>query len=257
MAVLKVIFMRHAEKAASSQARKRDPGLTDKGVVQAINSGRYLESESPTPFNETIGAIVISPYKRTIQTAVLAFSQTDFDDSNVPILFLEPLLGERYKKGDDGGDINIRSGTETDKLLEYIRNGELEKMIMEALENSGQFDTPEALALAQEKARKIIKAIDSSNMGRTQNWWPAGHLAEEPLDDIRARVQTVNNKKYGDRESDDKPRFYVTHSSTIQGPLENVYADPRDLVDCEIREAEFEQDTSKPKAVGPRVFPAG
>lgn len=233
--------MRHGEKTANHHNKIRDCGLTAEGIIQSIQSGRKLDDLHEGSFSENAGATVVSPYKRTIQTAILSLSQTNFSQSAPPTIFLEPLIGERYKVENGQHDPYIM-GTNTDALMEYIFNGNLETYIHKALEESGQFSSQSALIEAKQKASTLIRAISTENMPQsTQNWWPTGSNVEETIQEARARLQIANTKSYGEY-SDDKPRFYVTHAAVVYAPLSNFFLNRKSVPFAGMHRAEFQDD---------------
>lgn len=202
------IFMRHAQKQ-----RGIDPGLTNKGFLQAISSGRNMAKAANNPVNPAT-PIVFSPYKRTIQTGILALAMQDFDPDHPPEIHLDPRLSEFYK------DPSCR-GTMRSELLEWIADPAWLDYALEHAVTKNKLTKKEAQAL-KDKALALIENMVTDRL-KEENWWPVGiNGGRETEYDVRNRALCALNEHTGD---DGQPPFFMTHSTLMMCVSNHIVPD--------------------------------
>ncbi|MGB0719396.1 MAG: histidine phosphatase family protein [Bdellovibrionales bacterium] len=201
-------FIRHGEKDPNT---KIDPPLTLRGCLQAMRTGQFLAA--PTRDKMLRGAeIIVSPYKRTLQTAVLALAQKDWGD-NVPQIILDPLISETISNPNC-------VGSKKDELVQWLKEDGFGQDGLKASLYKAVNDAIAANVISFEESQKILTRIDVllANMDSSeienclkQDWWPKGTLegGYESEADAQNR-HTILKKKYPDQNF-----VLFTHSTFI------------------------------------------
>lgn len=170
-----VLLIRHGEKTADLV----DPELTPLGALQALQSGEKLGAKWSAQ-SENI-EIKVSPYRRTLETAILSMARASLGAGQIPTIILEPDLSERYNNEDC-------RGMDSPLLLQWLKGPGPEGLSARIAEfidnNAAQLGCADPQAL-KDRAADIIKQLDTQRISLDKpKWWPyteEGHTPLEPL----------------------------------------------------------------------------
>ncbi len=205
------LFIRHGNKEPNNpgQGPKIDPELTQKGGLQAIATGRHA-AQNYGNLDWENAHIIVSPYKRTIQTAILALAQKDWSVNGAPTLILDPLIGETIT------DENC-VGSKRDVLLEWLIPEKLYENLSNYVERMEYSDEERGRIL--KNVESLIASLDISAIEGplNQEWWPKNKDGSyESAADAEARMDKTNEKYCLG------PRILFTHSTFIADVMNKI-----------------------------------
>lgn len=202
---MSIVFVRHGEKENGP-----DPVLTGAGFLQAIKSGQnglnMIKPDDLTEFD-----CPVSPYKRTLETAILAMAQIEFDPQNPLILKLEPRISETNENSQCWG-------SDKDDLLAWM-DEEFEARMLGAIDfavEAGEIKQQDAERVKQ-RVLSLIARLDKKDFLKIdrQDWWPGGKDSVETPSDAFMRVSDL-------RCETNKPFIAFTHSTTISAVINGL-----------------------------------
>lgn len=201
------IFIRHGDK----EEVRIDPVLSLLGCFQAIISGQNLARfYLPPLLKNPQTKIVVSPFKRTIETAILAIAQSHSEE--IPDLILDPVISETVQNENC-------IGSEKDVLLGWINEAlqdRLTRIVNDAV-LEGYIDQTDQIRVSS-NIEKIYRNLDKSSIVNypDQEWWPLGPNGDwEDVEDAQRRYKKFKGLHTG-------PSILFTHSTFTADVLNDL-----------------------------------
>lgn len=236
------LFIRHGAKQSGS-----DPMLSFPGWKQAMYTGRYIASAYNEDFWKS-AKLVASPYKRTIQTAVMALAQLEFEDGEVPKIILDPRIGETIKS-------ESCYGSTKSEIIEWLKDGvldeELHRMLVMQVFRGKMTD--EQMHKILVRAQKIINNMNTEKLENAPENW--SHRTGTGEGDWETAADVLVRKEEADVEYQEAA-IYFTHSTFIADVLNclkpstifNVLRKFRDLAAQFMKSSDWDPDKNVPFA---------
>ena len=216
------VMVRHGNKEPLKG--KIDPDLTQLGKLQSIKTGlQNLQSYKPEFWQNHVA--VVSPFKRTVQTALLSLAQVDWNEGQVPQIILDPNAAETIAD-------NTCICSTRDELLQWYDHGLMhslhegvEEAVLEGLIK------PENADQVYDRLNKLVDAMDISAIQNSpvQEVWPTnGSLIDgyETPQDAQMRLDELKSQ-HGDK------LILFTHSTFIAAVMHKKLATEFDGAACD------------------------